>query len=223
MLLSHRRRHGHSATTRRPTCRLSVESLESRLAPATGPFDTPRFAANNALLAAAYGVPQMSLALTTPDGTHTYTATYSGRPFDNPATLNDATLFRIGSVSKTFSAVALLKLVELTANSADPVRLTDSALSRIPVADPTAGTAHYAAGMAIARFDPAFGPDASGGQTIVRDGNAWFTRVSAEVPSSRVNITIAHMLSMTSGCPTTSSSTAVRRRPVLQPGHLHRP
>ena len=52
MLLSHRRRHGRSATTRRPTSRLAVESLESRLAPATGPFDTPQFAANNALLVA---------------------------------------------------------------------------------------------------------------------------------------------------------------------------
>lgn len=199
MLLNQRHRAARAARPRRS---LTLEALESRLAPATGPFDTPYFTANNALLSAAYDVPQMSLALTTPDGAHTYTATYSSRDYENPATLDASTLFRIGSISKTFSAVALLKLVELTANSADPIRLTDSALSRLPVAEPTASTPHYAVGTEIAGYDPAFGPGATEAQSRLREGQTWFNRVSTNLPAALFDITIADMLSMTSGLPT---------------------
>lgn len=89
--------------TVRPRRRLEIEDLEGRDLMAAGPFDSPQFVENMTRLLADNGVPLASIALMRNNQTYTW---------DNSDTIDDTAVFRLGSVSKSFCAAVVMKLVQ---------------------------------------------------------------------------------------------------------------
>ena len=99
----------------RPTVSLSVEQLENRELMSGGPFDTPRFRSEIRQLMRSNDLPQISLAARI--GSRNFTFTFTNRAFTGFAqnripTTTSNSLFRIASVSKVFTAVAIMKEVQ---------------------------------------------------------------------------------------------------------------
>ena len=99
----------------RPKVSLSVEQLENRELLKSGPFDTPLFHAEIKQLIRFNHLPQLSLAAHI--GNRKFTYTFTNRAFTGfaPGRIPKTTpnsLFRAGSVTKVFTAVAIMKEVQ---------------------------------------------------------------------------------------------------------------
>jgi CubicO group peptidase (beta-lactamase class C family) len=115
--------------TRPARPRLALEALEPRLAPAVDPFASVAFQQAFLGLLEEFGVPQASVAAQRDGVTWTYVRTNESYFTDNnlqPGPLGADSLFRIGSVSKSFTSTALMTLVQ-----AGHLNLSDSAVGAL--------------------------------------------------------------------------------------------
>jgi CubicO group peptidase (beta-lactamase class C family) len=107
-----------------------LEVLEPRLVPSTDPFASPVFQQQLSTLMQTSDIPQASLAVSRGGSTYTYTATndqfYTSRGLPLPGPVAPDSLFRIGSISKSFTAVAAMTLVQQNL-----LNLSDSALVQL--------------------------------------------------------------------------------------------
>jgi CubicO group peptidase (beta-lactamase class C family) len=105
-----------------------AEALEERSLPSADPFASPAFRQQFAALLGTFDVPQASLAAERDGQVFTYTTTngnfFSQRNLPPPNPVTPDSLFRIGSITKSFTAVALMTLVQQGA-----LNLADSALT----------------------------------------------------------------------------------------------
>ncbi len=135
------------------TCRLGLEQLEARLVLTSNPFTSSAiFGSAVQSLLQVYGIPEISVAAD--QGGQVYTDTQINDPFytDNrlpvPAasSLTANSLFRVDSITKTFTAVAIMTLVQ-----DDYLNLTDSALADLG----------YSPNVPLKGFDPVSGQPVS--------------------------------------------------------------
>src|SRR5262249_29907959 len=120
-----------------------LEVLEPRLVPSTDPFASPAFQQQLSALLKSSDVPQASLAVSRGGQIYTYTTTndnfYTSRGLPLPSPVAPDSLIRIGSVSKSFTAVAVMTLVQQNL-----LNLSDPALVRLG----------YKIGDTISGYDP---------------------------------------------------------------------
>ena len=123
----HRRRNFSdcSAINNRKLLKPSVEVLEFRILMASSPFG-PQFQQQFQSLLEQYNFPQGSIAVIQNGQTFTYGATNTDYPFSGPApsAQSSDSLFRVASLTKTLTAMAILKLVQ-----DGQINLNDSALA----------------------------------------------------------------------------------------------
>jgi CubicO group peptidase (beta-lactamase class C family) len=107
-----------------------LEALEPRLVPSTDPFASPAFQQQLSTLMQTSDIPQASLAVSRGGSMYTYTVTndtfYTSRGLPLPSPVAPDSLFRIGSISKSFTAVAAMTLVQQNL-----LNLSDSALVQL--------------------------------------------------------------------------------------------
>src|SRR5262245_29807579 len=124
-------------------CTLRLEELEPRFVPSTDPFASPTFQQQLNNLMVMSNVPQASLAVSRGGPIYTYTVTndnfYISQGLPLPSPVTPDSLFRIGSISKSFTAVAVMTLVQQNL-----LNLSDSALIQLG----------YQPGDTISGFNP---------------------------------------------------------------------
>jgi CubicO group peptidase (beta-lactamase class C family) len=160
----------------RPTMSLSVERLENRELLSQGPFATAEFHAEIKRLMQSNDLPQISLAANI--GSLNFTYTFTNRAFTGfaPGRIPETTsnsLFRVGSVTKVFTAVAIMKEVQ-----DDQLSLSDRAF------------------QILGDFDAAGKPIPQAGRDPVTGKPVTF------LPSQQLDrVTIQSLLNMSSGLP----------------------
>ncbi len=123
--------------------RPKLELLEERLTPTSNPFNSPTFQQAMTNLLENFDVPQTSLAVSRDGQTYTFEQTnaefFTKRNLPQPAPVTPQSLFRVGSVTKSFTSVALMTLVQ-----AGDINLSDSAFAVLG----------FKPGETISGFDP---------------------------------------------------------------------
>src|SRR5262245_26893137 len=167
-----------SCSRRRVNRKLQVEELESRVLPTLNPFDSSIFQAQIQELMLIYNLPQISFAVER--GTESFTYAYANEHFfgPSPPVTTSNSLFRLGSISKAFTAAAIMRLVQD---------------GHLQLSTPAYQALGYFDGNGNPR--PVSGYDPLDGQTPVS------VTPSNQGDGSLLNVTIQNLLNMSSGLP----------------------